>query len=494
MKKILLICFMAIFTLSCEDAIDIVQDGEINDAATFRTVADARSFLIGDVYRRVDITTEISFTAVFTDEVGIGNNNGGQGRELHRYFLFANDADASGLWLRNYATINRVNRLIRGSQLIQVSTPEDEVALNSILAEARAIRAFAYLQLQTFFSTDMSNNEALGVMLIDFVPTVEIKLPRVPNAQIYELMEEDLQFAETNLSSLPAVNPFANNYKYVTQGFINAVRARMYLYRKNYTLAAQYAEAAITTSGVNLATGAAYNAMWNDAGRGESIFSASRPSAGAWGNIAGSFFFNTTSLTGGCFHDMGRNLFNALDSRPTDVRRINWVDATSVFDPTQTDPGIAVTTDVIVINKYPGKPSQPLRNDLKIFRISEMKLILAECAVGGSTPNLALAASLVQEIRTARNTGQTLPTYASAQEAWADILLERRKELCFEGHRYIDLKRLGALANASIDRNILDDNILGTPLTLPISDHRFTMPIPQDEVQANTTIVQNPNY
>jgi hypothetical protein len=253
-------------------------------------------------------------------------------------------------------------------------------------------------------------------------------------------------------------------------------------------LAAQYAQAAST--GLILSNTSTYNAMWNDVQRGETIFAASRPSAGVWGNIASSFFFNTTSLTGGCFHDMGRNLFNALDAHPSDVRRINWVDATSTFDPTNLQPN----ADVIVINKYPGKPNQPLRNDLKLFRVSEMKLILAECAVGGATPDLALAASLVQEVRTARNTGQTLPVYGNAQQAWSDILLERRKELCFEGHRYIDLKRLGALANASIDRNILDDDIVGTPLTLPITDHRFTMPIPQDERAGNSNIQQNPIY
>jgi starch-binding outer membrane protein, SusD/RagB family len=490
MKKIILICFMALFVLSCEDATDIVQDGEINDAATFRTVADARSFLIGDVYRRIDITSEISFTAVFTDEVGIGNNNGGQGKELHRYFLFASDGDASSIWLSKYATINRVNRLIRGAELIVTSTPEEELALKSILAEARAVRAFSYLQLQTFFSTNMADENALGVMLLDFVPEVDVKLPRVANSLIYELMEQDLAFAEENLSALPGVNPFANNYKFITQGFIDAVRARMYLYRKNYTLAAQYAQAAITNSGITLSNALNYNNMWNDVGRGETIFAASRPSAGAWGNIGSIFFFNETSLSGGCFHDMGRNLFNLLDAHPTDVRRINWVDATSTFAPTVQNP----TADVIVINKYPGKPNQPLRNDLKIFRISEMNLILAECAVGGTSPNLAAAATLVQAVRSARNTGQTLPVYATAQEAWADILLERRKELCFEGHRYIDLKRLGPVANASIDRNILDDEIVGTPLTLPITDHRFTMPIPQNEVAGNPTIQQNPNY
>jgi hypothetical protein len=56
------------------------------------------------------------------------------------------------------------------------------------------------------------------------------------------------------------------------------------------------------------------------------------------------------------------------------------------------------------------------------------------------------------------------------------------------------LKRLGARTNKSIDRNITDDSVPNTPLTLPIDDFRFTFPIPQDEIAGNLTIVQNPGY
>ena len=122
-----------------------------------------------------------------------------------------------------------------------------------------------------------------------------------------------------------------------------------------------------------------------------------------------------------------------------------------------------------------------------------MVLILAECEVASS--NLAAAATLVRSIRTARATGQPLPVYATAQAAWADILLERRKELAFEGHRYLDIKRLAALAgNQGITRDNTDDDILDQPLTLPLSDYRFTLPIPQLEVAGNVTIQQNPGY
>lgn len=365
--------------------------------------------------------------------------------------------------------------------------------MNSILAEARVLRAWAYLQLETYFSTDMSDDNALGVMLLDFVPSVDVQLPRVANSQIYDLMEADLAYGEANLSTNSTINPFAGDYKYVTPNLINAIRARFYLYRKDYVQAQTYALAAI--NGGTPSNAVTYNLMWNDLSQGETIFAASRPATGSWGNIAGLFFFNSTDLTGGCFHDMGRNLFNLLDAYPSDVRRVNWIDATSAIDPGYATNSNYVSSDVLVINKYPGKGVQALRNDIKLFRLSEMFLILAETYVGGTTVDLVAAANQVQAIRTARGTGQTLPSYATPQDAWADIMLERRKELCFEGHRYVDIKRLGALAgNMSIDRNATDDEVSGTPLTLPLTDHRFTLPIPQNEVAGNVSIQQNPNY
>ena len=193
---------------------------------------------------------------------------------------------------------------------------------------------------------------------------------------------------------------------------------------------------------------------------------------------------------------MGRNLFNIYNQNTSDVRRLIWIDASAVINPNYASDINYVSNDILPINKYPGKPNQNLRNDLKIFRNSEMVLILAECEVASA--NLTAAATLVRSIRTARNMATALPAlpvYPNAQAAWADILFERRKELAFEGHRYLDIKRLAALAgNQGITRDNTDDDILDQPLTLALSDYRWTLPIPQLEVAGNVSIQQNPGY
>jgi hypothetical protein len=424
MKKIKNI-FLAIGSLllvsSCSDALDIVQPGEIYREDAFKTVSDLRKYLDGDIYSRVNNTEEIGFTTVFTDEVGIGPSNGGQDKELHRYQLNANSDEPTALWSNHYTVINRVNRLLEFANLVVVTTPADIAAKNSVLAEARALRAYSYMQLVSFFSVDPSNPNALGVILSTTPDRYDLFIdrPRVSNQIIYNLIESDFQFAETNLASS------ATSYLRVTQRFIAAARARMYLYRKDYVKAKQFATLAIGTS--TLSTATTYNGMWADTAQGECIFAAARPSGGTWSNIASTWYFNVTTATGGAFLDMGRNLFNLYNQFPNDVRRINWIDATALINPNYATDINYVSNDVLPINKYPGKTNQNLRNDLKFFRISEMVLILAECEVGSATPNLVAAATLVRSIRTARGTGQPLPVYANAQAAWADILLERRK-------------------------------------------------------------------
>ncbi|MCG2610606.1 RagB/SusD family nutrient uptake outer membrane protein [Flavobacterium sp. SM15] len=152
-------------------------------------------------------------------------------------------------------------------------------------------------------------------------------------------------------------------------------------------------------------------------------------------------------------------------------------------------------TDKLAMGKYPGTAANGnLVNDIKISRISEMYLIKAEALTNAG--DLAGAAAVVKELRDARfNVAQPLPVYAAAVDAWKDILKERRIEFAFEGYRYIDLKRLGTLANETIVRDARDCEINGQ-CTLPITDHRFTLPIPASELGVNQSIrgQQNPGY
>ena len=124
-----------------------------------------------------------------------------------------------------------------------------------------------------------------------------------------------------------------------------------------------------------------------------------------------------------------------------------------------------------------------------------MLLILAEARAAQG--NFSGAAQLIKQLRDARfGSAQPLPTYGNQAEAFAGILQERRVELCFEGFRYKDLKRLGVAANRGVDRNTIDCTTQSGACTLPASDFRFTLPIPIVEINANPGIreEQNPGY
>lgn len=508
--KILLTLSLAVVLMtSCDDALDIIQDGELS--MELKTEEDLEQYLKGQIYSGLDATSEIALTAVFTDEVSIGVDNGGQDIGLHRFFLNQADGYVDNIWVTHYGVINGVNRLL--DQAVKIPVTEK---YSSTLAEARVLRAYSYLQLLTYFSTDMSNDSALGVMLLDFVPELTTKLPRVSNGEIYDLIEEDLEFGLANLKPKTGVDA----YKYVTKNLINSIYARMYLYKKNYPLAKEYALKVKDESQLELTKGYVvesiaatpttparteetypYRLMWGDLAnkykqnttQGEIIFALSRPQEGSWGNIASIFYFNTTDASGGAFLEMGRNLFNKLNEISNDMRRTDFVDSSAkIYVPYETENDY-IQEDVLPINKYPGKGSQSLRNDLKIFRLSEIYFILAECAVAEG--DLPAATSYIKNVRDARNkTAQPFPVFANVTAAWGGILDERRLELCYEGFRYIDIKRLGVLASRAIDRHPTDDQIKSLPTTIPNGDYRFTLPIPQREVSGNPTIQQNPGY
>lgn len=516
MKRIIKTSILTLIFLtsvnSCRDAIDIVQAGEINNEQTFRSVGDLQKYLLGDVYTTMSITNEVAVSAFFTDETGQGPANSDLTPGMHQFFVDTADPISSSLWLRNYTTINRVNRLLNVAELIKPTSAEMR-EYNSILAEARAIRAFAYFSLETYFSPDLKSDDALGVILTTKIPAHSDKLPRVKNSEIFALIESDLAYADANL-----IDPTNRNYFFVSKNFLNAFRARYNLYRGKYALAKQFATKVINESGLALVgvgtlpasvpgteewhrslnsynSTSAIAKMYNDRERGEIIFALSRPPSGSWSNIGGIFNTNNSSTGGSPLYDMGRNLFNILNNTIGDIRRFIYVDPSSKLDPNYATNPDYKNSDVIVIDKYPGKfqGTNPLRNDEKVFRLSEMYLILAECAV--AEKDYAAAAAHIKRIRDARNyiAPVSIPVYTSDAQAYADILQERRVELAFEGHRYIDLKRLGAVAGKSIDRHPTDD-VPTVPVTLPISDYRFTLPIPRNEIQGNPDIQQNPGY
>ncbi len=489
---------MVITLVACNDAIDIDQPGRLDADAAFQTVDDLEQGLFG-VYDNIDISPEIAFSSIFTDELSIGFDNGGQGLADYTFVLNPGSVAPANFWIRNYAALSSANLVIEAAELIEAEDAAEQATLNQVLGEVYALRAWANLELMTYFVTDYTDDNVLGVPLVDFVPAIDYAPLRDAAGVVWDAIDADLTLAN-NLLSNDTSDPTR-----VNRDFIIAMRARIAAYRQDYASAATFSQQLIDK--YPLANRAQYEGMFLDTDNTEVIFKLERtnsdtydgqgatgsPAAGGWAGAR--FAFVDATLAGSPYFEMGRSLFNALD--PADIRYDVNVAPTSLIDPdyaTNNDPAI----DILVIQKYPGSEGQPLMNDLKIFRASEMLLIRAEAYVDAGSLNGATnsAAALLKQLRDARfGTDTPLASFASQQEAFGAIMDERYIELSYEGHRYKDLKRLGVRAGREVSKDAIDCAFNGA-CTLSPTDFRFTFPIPIVEFNANPGIreQQNPGY
>ncbi len=512
-KQLTYIALVAVFFTGCEDAYEIEQVGRLEEENGFETIEDLALGLSG-LYDDLDVTPNITFNANFTDEVSIGLDNGGQGLALYSFNLNAGSTASSNFWVRNYSVINAANRVLRAADIIEFDQ-DDPAALaeyNNILAHTRFIRAYAHFELLTYYSPDMTDDNALSAIIIDFVPddVFQVVSVRNTNAEVYNFIEEDIQFALDNITgnALPNVNPIAA----LSTEAIHAFRARMYVYKEDYATARDVLENDLginaADGGANLATALEYPGVFTDENNAGIIWKLERTigdnydgqgatgsvNAGGWAGAA--FAFINPTLDGSPYLEMDRKLFDELEAIGGVRLGVN-VNPTSIIAD-DVSPSTPRSQDVIAINKYPGSEGQPLMNDLKVYRWAEMYLLLAE--VEANDNNNSAVEDIINNIRTNRFESSPLEidlTGANQAEAFEAILRERRVELAFEGHRYVDIKRLGEKAGVNIERGESDCVPFGGVCTLESSDYRFnSLPIPIVEFNANPDLrqQQNPGY
>jgi hypothetical protein len=473
--KLILLAFCSTMIFSCNDAIDIVQEGELTPDKAYETVGDLNQGLLG-VYGTIDYATDVSFASIFTDEVRIGFANGGQGLIGGQYLFVLNptSGDAAGLWYNNYQVINFSTRIIEAAKNI-TPAPGEETQYADILAQAHILRAWSHFRLLTYFSEDITDDTALGVILLDFIPTAVQKLPRNTNGEIFALINADL-LKESDLTS----NGTNANRNLISRDFVKAFRARMALYREDYPTASALANELIAS--YPLTTRAQYGNIWADlpvAGNDEVI--------SKYDYILGDFLMGSiwasvnSTVSGSPFYEVSTQLNSLLPT--SDIRR-----------------GIIIhpTADGIVnpVGKYRATGATARLNDVKIFRTSEMYFIRAEAKADAG--DYAGVAADLQAVLSNRFSAANVPSVAvpaTKQAAFAQILAQRRTELAFEGHRYLDLRRLGPIAGIDINRAPADCEA-NSACFLSSSDYRFVMPIPITELGANPAIVpqQNPGY
>jgi len=496
MKKIFKFSLLALFlgVMSCEDATDIIQKDEMSEEEAYNTLTNLQQGLNGvyaayspDAGSNGSGYDAILFNDLFTDNLKRGMSSSGQGSQEYNFILQPLSDFPTQIWGNRYATINFANRVLRAWDRIvpTLSTTEREAA-DHIKGQLLGMRALCHLDLLMYFTEDYQNLSGPSVIIMDFVPEITQVFPRNTAGEVYDFINTDLDNASELMGSFNSeLNPF-----FLTQDALVALRARMAITKGDYVLAGQLASQLTTRQ---LAEDDAYRALWTDAEQPEElIFALSRRANTDGFGITDLYSPNGPGENGNPFFEASNELYFSYANN--DIRKeVFFFDQFSGTDVTTIDS----PDNIILIGKYRGSGDGTKVNDVKVLRVTEMYLIKAEAEARAG--NFTAAAATVRQVRMARTTtgaNPPLPNYNGSLElALVDIALERRKEFAFEGHRYLDLKRLGEEIGEGVTRLDVDcASFSAQQCNLLPGDYRFTLPIPRTEINANPTIQQNTGY
>jgi tetratricopeptide (TPR) repeat protein len=371
-------------------------------------------------------------------------------RQVYNKNMTRDNSEASRTWIAGYRAINMANTVISALGVVTDATQK-----NTIEGEALWIRAIMHFEMVRIFALPydaaVTNNSQLGVPIMTVPTKTEADAFKYPARntvqQVYDAVIADLNSA---IAKLPTNNGTRAN-KSTAQAFL----ARVYLQKGDYANALNQANLVIASNKYKL--NASVLATFTNKNSAESIFEIQQNdqnNAGIANDGMATFF---ASLPGIGRADV-RVTTGFVGLYPTsDLRRSEWY-----YIGTGARPG----------NTYCGK-WRTFSQNLPIIRLTEMYLIRAECNLRLSTTTGATPASdLAQVVNTVR-TGTTAP----ATPVLADVLLERRLELAFEGLRIHDIRRLK-----------------GTVGARQWNDNALVFPIPQRDIDANSSLVQNPGY
>ncbi|MEI7503265.1 MAG: RagB/SusD family nutrient uptake outer membrane protein [Paludibacter sp.] len=127
-----------------------------------------------------------------TDMVYNGENPAKQSRFFIDYQVFLTPTqNVSDIWNNAYIIVASANLLAESIKSADPAIWKDEAQKNAYLAEALFFRAHAYRMLVNFYGDVPLINEALHAPKADYV--------RAPKADVYKLMEDDLNFGVANL-------------------------------------------------------------------------------------------------------------------------------------------------------------------------------------------------------------------------------------------------------------------------------------------------------
>jgi hypothetical protein len=478
MKKYKSILFLAILSLgSCKKLIEIPETDLLAGNVALSSVTYVEQAMIS-AYSPLAPDMDILLNATFADEVAKADFYNAVTTHEWQY----GPADVG---LRDnftaigplYTAINRANVALAALPDADSTKAGDLVKKNVLKGEGLFIRAYAHFELFRYYS---GNYDPAGLAMPYMESSTIVPATRITMGPYFDKIKADLAAAKelvpSSLADISRANKFA----------VAGLQARVALYMRDWASAEVYATEFIT--GVPLATRAIFPGIWTDVSTAEQAFRFVKTST--IGTRLGSLFRGTSSAATGAGIGLitwkpSEKLWSSYD-QTNDVRFSSYLKD----EPLLIGSGRSSTR---LIAKYAGGPyataSENVANG-KLLRTAEMYLIRAEArAELGRFSGTNSAETDINTLRTNRIANYVNIAYTSKQQAIDDILLERFKELAYEGHRFFDLKR----RNLSVTR-LAADAPSAAGVTFPAGNFRFVLPIPLPEITANPGMQQNTGY
>lgn len=355
-----------------------------------------------------------------------------------------NTAITSG-WNAIYATINAANNVIDGVPSV-VDPLLTQVNRDRFQGEAYFIRALAYFDLVKTWG-------GVPIILKPTRGTIDgVGIKRSTADATWAQIKSDLDKAESLL-------PATINRNRANKTTVYALRARYYLYRKDWVNAE--AEAGKILNDVNYTPLAGpYATFFKTKGSKESIFELAA-STSDQNSLSANWL---SPADGGVRQWAPNDAIAALLKNPNiGGNRVELIKSLSVADP----------NSYVGILYYRGTKDDPAY----ILRVAEQFLIRAEARTQIGV-NLSGARDDLNAVRT--RAGVPLSTANTSADLFDAIEAERRVEFALEGHRWFDLIRTGR-ANAVLGISVNDS-------------YRFLLPIPINDLKADPDLTPNPGY
>lgn len=399
--------------------------------------------------------------------------------EVGRNYRGTATAEDKHTWAELYEKIGYINVMLDEMSRIDVNTDKDRDTYHRVLGEALFLRAYAYFTLANLYGDAYapSNKDVKLNVPLKLTPYVEhnkekeTQFVRATNKEVYEQIVLDLSESIANFDKVVTPPSVKKIYR-ASKTAAHLLLGRVYLYMQEWDKAEYYSDLALKDKKYFIENISAFShdKAFLTKDNSEIIFS------------QGSNHLSTNKVFTGDAGDfcVSSDLFLSFDAK--NDKRIVF------FNPN-------LNTDSLSLgSKYEKGSFRSRISDVFTLRYSEALLNKAEaCAMQQGKESVANDALF--EMRKNRILEYAREDFTGASLV-DEIRLERRRELCFEGHRWFDLRRYAVNEKYPFEKEIIHDINAGNDhidyvttdtYVLAKGDKAYTFAIPKSVIEFDKT-------